>query len=52
MKKEKAVTHDELKRAIGKFVKNGGLIEKLPAQKGVMYKTIGGKWSTTEMGGE
>ena len=44
------ITDEELKRAVGKFVKDGGIIQKLPDQKSASHRLVGGKWSTTEMG--
>ncbi len=50
--KKKEISHEDLKRAVTNFIKNGGIIEKLPDQKHVMQKLVGGKWRNTEMGGE
>lgn len=46
------ITAEELNRAVGKFIKDGGIIEKLPDQKSAGHKKVGGKWANTEMGGE
>ncbi len=51
MRKEN-LSHEELKKAVSKFIRNGGIIQKLPDQKHVMQKLVGGTWRNTEMGGE
>ena len=51
-KQEKTdITAEELNRAVNKFIRDGGIIEKLPDQKSVGHKKVGGKWANTEMGG-
>ena len=45
------VTADELKLAVRNFVKDGGIIQKLPDQKSASHKQVGGKWANTELGG-
>jgi len=51
MKRTKELTREELQKAIGKFINNGGIIQKLPDQKNVRQNRVGGKWGTSEMGG-
>ena len=52
-KREKTkISSEELNRAVRKFVRDGGIIEKLPDQKSVGSKQVGGKWANTELGGE
>ncbi len=52
-KQEKTeITAEELNRAVSKFIKDGGIIQKLPDQKCAGHKQVGGKWGNTEMGGE
>jgi len=50
--KESSVTEEELKMAIRKFVKSGGIIRKLPAQKTGTSRMVGKKWGHTEMGSD
>ncbi len=52
MKEKKKISEEELKRAVGKFIRDGGIIEKLPDQKSVTHKQVGSKWASTELGGE
>ncbi len=49
---KKNISQEELQKAVSKFIKNGGIIQKLPDQKHVLQKLVGGKWRNTEMGGE
>ena len=49
--KNKGVSQEELQRAVNKFVKQGGIITKLPDQKSVAQNKVGGKYATTEWGG-
>jgi hypothetical protein len=51
MKRKKQITHDELQESIVKFIKKGGIIQKLPDQKTALQNRVGGKWGTSEMGG-
>ncbi|MCH8075006.1 MAG: hypothetical protein IIC13_01730 [SAR324 cluster bacterium] len=51
-RKASPVTEEELKMAIGKFVKSGGIIRKLPAQKSGKSRLVGKKWGHTEMGSD
>ena len=46
--KMKGISQDELQRAVNKFIKEGGIIKKLPDQKAVVQNRVGGKWATTE----
>ena len=46
------VGEEELKMAIRKFVKSGGIIRKLPAHKSGKSRLVGKKWGHTEMGGD
>ena len=50
--KKNEISHEGLKRAVQKFIKAGGIIQKLPDQKNVEQKLVGGKWRSTEMGGD
>ena len=50
--KEPPITEEELKMAIRKFVKSGGIIRKLPAQKSGKSRMVGKKWGYTEMGND
>ena len=49
MKGKTPVTQAELQRAIMKYLKSGGRIQKLPDQKFVPPTVIGRRWSSTEM---
>lgn len=52
-KREKTeISAEELNRAVRKFVRDGGIIQKLPDQKSAGPKQVGGKWANTELGGE
>ena len=42
------ITHDDLQRAIRKFVKNGGMIHKLPPQVAPSRLPVGGQWAAFE----
>ena len=46
--KTKGISEEELNRAVNKFIKEGGIIKKLPDQKAVAQNRVGGKWATTE----
>ncbi len=50
MKQKRKISHEALQEAIQKYIKKGGLIEKLPEQKTVQASRVGGKWSNTELG--
>ena len=51
MKKIK-ISVEELQSAIQKFLKEGGIIQKLPEQKSRSLRMVGGKWNNSEIGGE
>ena len=52
-KREKSkISSEDLNRAVRKFVRDGGIIQKLPDQKSAGSKQVGGKWANTELGGE
>ncbi|NIR98293.1 MAG: hypothetical protein GWO03_09700 [Gammaproteobacteria bacterium] len=54
MKKGKQIriTDDEVQSAIRRFVQDGGIIRKLPAQKAVGARQIGKRWNTSEISGD
>ena len=50
--KKKEITKTDLEKAIGKFVKSGGIIRTLPPEKAVSPSTVGGKWNISELGSQ
>ena len=44
-----AVNHEDLQRAIAKYLKSGGRIEKLPEQKSVSNSLVGRRWNNSEV---
>ncbi|MEE8396678.1 MAG: hypothetical protein V3S29_11530 [bacterium] len=50
--KKSSISHEELQRAVSKFINEGGIITKLPDQKALGQHRVGGKWATTEMSGD
>lgn len=52
MKHKEGITQEELERAIRKFLENGGRIDRLPDQKNIASRMIGGKWNTSELAGD
>lgn len=49
---KKEICAEELKRAVKKFTKEGGIIERLPDEKSASHRQVGGKYVITELGGE
>ncbi len=49
--KEEKISQEDLTRAVSKFIKEGGIIKKLPDQKTLVQNRVGGKWCSTEIGG-
>jgi len=49
MKETKTISHEELKAAIRKFKASGGIIQKLPDQKGYSHKGVAVKWTNQEV---
>lgn len=49
---KKEISAKELKRAVKKFTKEGGIIERLPDEKSASHRQVGGKYVITELGGE
>jgi hypothetical protein len=41
MRKQKRITHKEVREAMTRFVRNGGIINKLPEQKSARTEFIG-----------
>ncbi len=52
MKQKKKISQQELNLAVKKFVKEGGIIKKLPPQRSALQNLVGGKWGNTEIGGK
>lgn len=50
--KKKTITEEELNAAISHFLKNGGMIDKLPDEKTAGRMKVGHKYQATELGGE
>lgn len=50
--KKSTITHEELQRAVSKFITEGGIITKLPDQRPMPQNRVGAKWATTEIGSE
>ena len=49
MKKQKRITHKEVQEALKRFVRHGGMIDKLPEQKSARSEFIGSeKYDTYE----
>ena len=46
---KKGITKDDLDNAIQKFLKNGGIIQKLPAQKNSGISRIGEKYNNSQV---
>ena len=47
-KQQPELTHEEVRRAIQKFMSNGGLIKHLPDQQAVRTTLVGSRWSMFE----
>ncbi len=50
--KRPPVTEEELQNAINKFLKSGGVIQKLPDEKSVSGQKVGAKWGHADFGNE
>jgi len=48
-KEKQTISHQELQRAIQRFLKEGGMIQKLPDQKSVAHSHVGHRWGNSEM---
>jgi len=48
-KRTNPITHDSLRQAITRYLKNGGRIVKLPEQKSVTSALVGRRWNSTEI---
>ena len=49
MKKKNAITEEDIQKALGKFVKDGGLIKQLPDQVTPVNRLVGARWGAYEI---